>query len=87
MRPSLELLRWLLFLAAIISLTNIVIHDFSCHEELHRLASPIHHAFNFLDNNFLDLGQADHQSHSLLYINLSLALPSGFTPSIFHPPD
>ncbi|MCI4444809.1 MAG: hypothetical protein JHC32_02150 [Candidatus Aminicenantes bacterium] len=86
MKLSWKSIWWLLYLAAIFSLTNIIVHDYLCHEELHRLVSPVHHSFNCPSSGVSHLIQADQKNYSLIFLNSSKSLPSDFTPVIFHPP-
>lgn len=81
----------LLFLALaflfFISLGNIVIHDFVCHEELHQLVNPVHHYFHNPGGSSQDLVLVTPESSEKLVFRVMDFCPAGFTPSIFHPPD
>lgn len=77
-------LLWLLFF---VSLGNIIIHDFVCHEELHQLVNPVHHYFHNPDGNSQDLVRWTPGSSEKLFLRVIDFRPSDFKPSIFHPPD
>jgi hypothetical protein len=77
----------LFMILATFSLSHAVVHDFFCHEEFHHLLSPIHHAFGQPSFSWLDLIQPAGGQARAIYLEQSALLPSGFSPSIFHPPD
>ncbi|MBC7362315.1 MAG: hypothetical protein H5U06_08555 [Candidatus Aminicenantes bacterium] len=77
----------LLFLLVVGALTNIIVHDFFCHEELHHLISPVHHTFDHPVISSIDLIRASLRESSKIYLEYSLIIPADFVPSIFHPPD
>ncbi|RFT16820.1 MAG: hypothetical protein OP8BY_0762 [Candidatus Saccharicenans subterraneus] len=70
-----------------ISFSNIVIHDFVCHEELHQLVNPVHHYFHNPARSSQDLVLRTPESSEKLFFRVIDSCPSDFTPSIFHPPD
>ncbi|MBC7364325.1 MAG: hypothetical protein H5U07_07265 [Candidatus Aminicenantes bacterium] len=78
---------FLAFLLTTLTLTNIIVHDFLCHEELHHLISPIHHSFNHPSFNPLDFIGDCLKNASSLYQANQKKYSENFTPSIFHPPD
>jgi len=77
----------LALLLSILTLTNIIVHDFFCHEELHHLVSPIHHSFNHPSFNLLDFIGDGLKKCSALYQTGHKQYFANFVPSIFHPPD
>jgi hypothetical protein len=82
-----QLLFVLLFLVSAVSLFTIVVHDFFCHEELHRLASPVHHHFHLSAGYSNDLGQSIQEPSGKLPADNIFLIKSDFVSSIFHPPD
>ncbi|MGB9835288.1 MAG: hypothetical protein ACPLRX_00950 [Candidatus Saccharicenans sp.] len=77
----------LAFLLTLITLTNIIAHDFFCHEELHRLFSPVHHSFQHSSYNPVDFIIANLKEISIFGQDKSAEYLANFFPSIFHPPD
>lgn len=69
-----------------ISLGNIILHDFVCHEDLHQLVNPVHHYFHNPTRSSQEAGPADTGKFRLFFPVIE-SCPSDFTPSIFHPPD
>lgn len=70
-----------------ISLGNIVIHDFICHEDLHQLVNPVHHHFHNPARSSQELILRTPESSEKLFFSVMESCPSDYTPSIFHPPD
>ncbi|MDI6845276.1 MAG: hypothetical protein QME28_03975 [Candidatus Saccharicenans sp.] len=83
-RGRLFFVLWGLFLFA---LTNTIIHDFICHEELHQLANPVHHSFSCPENFDQEMISTIKPSAEKLSLLAECSLPFEFAPSIFHPPD
>jgi len=77
----------LAFLLTTLTMTNIIVHDFFCHEELHHLVSPLHHSFNYSSFNPQDFIQTRLTETSVLSQENREPGLASFVPSIFHPPD
>jgi len=84
---TINLARVLFLALGLLSLINIVAHDFSCHEELHQVSSPIHHNFNHPDFSSRELGGINLTEGFSIKPDPLFITASDFVPTIFHPPD